>query len=185
MTVSIYGELTLAFGSKMESRLSQFHDLLRLAIISYLTDPAKSKDVYKNNLTGVITFVESFPSVEPYFRFRELPQHCRQPLKWLEQINGREGCASVGKSKEWKQLSIKVPYQSGGVSKDAMVPLYLLAPSDESRALPTYGLSRAELEDPTPPDFQFLGREVQMKLQTKYWTFEQDQPSLKPLLGVP
>lgn len=120
---------------QLQARAAQFHDLLRLAVISHLLDPAQRRETLYNNLSAVDDFLRYFPSREPYFSFRDVTLSCSQ---------GALSYTSVP--------CIPVPHTSSGqsivIADDTLhlkgLPAYTVASSTVDWILPCYGL-RCEL----------------------------------------
>lgn len=132
--------------SKLQNRLAQFHDLLRLSVIGLLLDPSKNREVFKNNLQSIVTFVEEFPMSEPYFRFRDVSNYCTQDSGLFERWTHSDECIYAKPSKEWSAVWSSLGFEK---NKQIRVPLYVVAPSNTSHFLPSYGMENS-LENIAP-----------------------------------
>jgi len=126
-----------AFHSKLESRYAQFRDLIGLAFVSYQVDPAREKAALRNNLTSIVTFLSSYPDVEPYFRFNISPRLCQEELFGSAPATRIESCVLLRASSSWRIVSTRIPVR-GGSPVD--LPLYVVAPTQREWRLPIYGL---------------------------------------------
>lgn len=133
--------------SKLQNRLAQFHDLLRLSTIGLLLDPSKNREVFINNLQSIVTFVEEFPISEPYFRFRDVINYCLRDPGLFDRWGQSDECIYAKPSKEWNVVWSPLGYEK---DKKIRVPLYVVAPSTTSYFLPTYGMEYS-LEKIAPP----------------------------------
>lgn len=131
-------EAKTSFFSKLQSRLSQFHDLARMAVITNLMDPSKDKSVLRNNLESVKTFVHNFPVKEPYFRFRDQELDCQEEPSIFQRIFTTTNCVRISATdKKWTVVFSRYYLKDGS---DFLLPLYVLAPSEQSFLLNKFGL---------------------------------------------
>lgn len=113
--------------NKLESDSAQFHDLLRTVIAGYLVDPARDDEGFRNNLQSLVTFLNKFPTEEPYFRPIDVNKLCDSP---------NNNCFQFQPSKQWVTIYGFLPIGP----KPLEVPLYVVAPHRNVALLPSFGL---------------------------------------------
>lgn len=127
----------VSFNKRLDSRFSQFHDLLRLSIISYISDPASDIELFRSNLSGVKTFVNDFPKTEPYFRFRSSKAICPAPMATTDS-NAMTKCISISGSRNWQVVNWKVTLSN---SDTLYIPLFTIAPSNSEKQVNLFNLN--------------------------------------------
>lgn len=123
-----------SLASRLEVRHAQFHDLLRLTYVSYISDPAKNLSSFENNLDSLKVFLTVFPNAEPYFQFRTLDLKCVEHSSLFGGRKPDRRCMRVGPS-----IDSRVVVEATGDSAGA-IPLYVIAPRSQLIDLPTLGL---------------------------------------------
>lgn len=71
-----------ALRSKLNGRMAVMPDLLKLAVLTYATDPVRSRQTLAANAHAVWTFARRFPDEEPVFRLRPGPGACGLLSSW-------------------------------------------------------------------------------------------------------
>lgn len=124
------------YTQRLDTRYAQFHDLVRLAFLSYILDLSSDVRVLRNNLTGVRVFVEDFPLVEPYFRFASSSGACRTAQGTIATKGQGIQCLRVAPSRDRRVVLWRVKLSNS----TTLVPLYVLSATDSDLVLPVYGL---------------------------------------------
>ncbi len=126
--------------SRMDARHAQFNDLLRMAVISNLADPARSARILDSNFDSLQVFLTSFPRIEPFIQFRDVDFQCRYSRTVTGDYVVDPGCVEVAASSRPHVLLTTFG------DSPTKIPLYVIAPRRTALALPTFGL-RTTLEE--------------------------------------
>lgn len=118
--------------SRMLARHAQFDDLLRMSIITYYADPARSLSVLQSNLDSIEVFLTTFPRFEPFFQFKDVSFQCGHSKTSDGNILPDPGCSYVKPSSRPRVLKSD--------SDEFEIPLYFVAPHRQGFSLPTFGL---------------------------------------------
>jgi hypothetical protein len=114
--------------SKLVSDSFLLSDLVKVSLISYLEDPSKDKSILRNNLSGVRTYLVSFPQQEPFINLGQIEWNCpADPAS----------CLTVEASEHWRESKSQVD-----IGKERQsVSIYVIAPTPRRLLLPLFTLS--------------------------------------------
>lgn len=125
-----------------EQRIYTASDYLKIAIISYFSDPSRSLNDLRINLAGVRMYLDGSLR-PPIFKWRDISTNVCSTLGRLDANNG---CVRVGPSDERSIVFVNYP-----VGPDVVkLPLYLIGETYRRFSLPTYGLN--VVVEKAPPD---------------------------------
>ena len=136
-----------ALQSKLRANSAYFADLVRLVLLSYLTDPFRDTTTLRMNLAGLQTLFTTFPAEEPLLRIRRLPDMRLSGICGPEATPYCGDCMTFKVSTRWRTVYSAVRTTGGPVE----VPLYVIAPSTIERRLPLYGACVTRIRSEQPP----------------------------------
>lgn len=112
-----------SYRSKLAARISLVPELLRLTVLSFAADSARSIADARSNAIAVKTFAAKFPREEPAFRFRAIQN------PFFPERN------RVRPAPTWRVIEVELP-----TNPSVSLPAYVLAPTIRPLYLPMFGL---------------------------------------------
>ncbi|TBB97193.1 hypothetical protein ELH39_08025 [Rhizobium ruizarguesonis] len=125
-----------------QQRIYTASDYLKIAVISYFSDPSRSINDLRINLAGVRLYLDGSLR-PPIFKWRDISTNvCGKSGR----LDANNDCVRVGPSDERTVVFVNYP-----VGPDVVkLPLYLIGETYRTFSLPTYGLDVAV--EKAPPD---------------------------------
>lgn len=108
------------YGNRVRTRLAHFDDLYRLALLSFVLDPARLKSTLTTNLQNLQIFLRDFPRAQPSFRLRSVWPYCSREAGLL---NRR--CPTISPSGDPRTIHLNTHDAQLGEWK---LPAYVIPP---------------------------------------------------------